>query len=172
MKNQGKQFEDDFIKSVPDNVYHYRFKDGTAGFAGAQNENVRFQATNIADFLLFDRRLYLVELKSHLGKSFPYSAVMGKYDKEKDKWPKEKQLNDLEKASHFDGIVPGYIFNFRDLNLTYFVPVRHVHYFFYHSETKSFPLSFIQQYGTEIKGEIKKVHYRYYVKEFLEQIGA
>lgn len=130
MKNAGKQFEEDFIKSVPESVYHYRFKDGTAGFAGCQNENVRFQATNIADFLLHDGRMWLLELKSHLGKSFPYTAVMGSYNKNKKVWSKEKQLNDLEKASHFAGIIPGYIFNFRDLNLTYFVPVRHVHYFF------------------------------------------
>jgi recombination protein U len=170
MINAGKNFESDFIKSVPDNIFHYRFKDGTAGFSGGRNENVRFQATNISDFLLFNGRLWLLELKSHLGKSFPYTAVMGSYDKDENKWSKEKQLNDLEKASHFDRIIAGYIFNFRDLSLTYFVPVRHVHYYFYHSERKSFPLDFIQQYGIEIKQEIKKVHYRYYIKEFLEVV--
>jgi len=170
MPNAGKSFEQDFIKSVPDSVFHYRFKDGTA--AWGEQEQTRFQAQNICDFLLHDGRMWLIELKSHLGKSFPYTAVMGKYDKEKNTWSKEKQLNDLEKASHFPGIITGYIFNFRDLEFTYFVPIRHVHYFFYHSESKSFPLKFIQENGIEIKGELKKVHYRYNVKEFLEEIGA
>ena len=30
--NAGKSFEQDFIKSVPDTIYHYRFKDGTAAW--------------------------------------------------------------------------------------------------------------------------------------------
>ena len=168
MGTEGKSFERDFIKSVPDTVYHYRFKDGTA--AWGEGDNTRFQSNNICDFLLFDGRLWLLELKSHLGKSFPYTAVMGSYDKEKGTWSKEKQLNDLEKASQFSGIISGYVFNFRDLSLTYFVPVRHVHYYFYHSDTKSFPLKFIQEYGALIGQEIKKVHYRYCVKEFLEVV--
>jgi recombination protein U len=165
--NAGKDFENDFIKSVPETIYHYRFKDGTA--AWGQGENTRFQHDNICDFLIHDGRMLLLELKSHLGKSFPYTAVMGSYDKEKGKWTKEKQLNDLEKASHFDRIITGYVFNFRQLNLTYFVPVRHVHYYFYHSDRKSFPLEFIQQYGVQIGQQIKKVHYRYDVEGFLKE---
>jgi penicillin-binding protein-related factor A (putative recombinase) len=168
MKNEGKKFEEDFYNSVPDDVFKYRFKDGTAGFSGQKNENVRFQAQNIADYIMFDGRLFLLELKSHLGKSFPYTAVMGSYDKEKCKWSKEKQLNDLEKASHFKGIITGYVFNFRDLELTYFVPVRHVHYYFYHSERKSFPLLWVQEYGIPIDGYKKKVRYRYDIAKFLE----
>jgi recombination protein U len=158
--NQGKQFESDFIKSVPDTIYHYRFKDGTAGFAGAQNENVRFQAQNICDFLLFDGRLILLELKSHKGKSIPFSCI------------RDNQLLELSKAETFNGIIPGMIFNFRDIEKTYFIHIRHIYYFYHHSDRKSFPLEFAEQYGTEIKGELKKVHYRYYVKEFLERIGA
>ena len=59
--NAGKSFEQDFIKSVPDTIYHYRFKDGTA--AWGEGEATRFQATNICDFLLFDGRMFLLELK-------------------------------------------------------------------------------------------------------------
>ena len=36
--NAGKVFENDLIKSVPDNIYHYRFKDGTAAW-GEGSEN-------------------------------------------------------------------------------------------------------------------------------------
>lgn len=169
MANAGKDFEKDFISSVPDTVFHYRFKDGTAAWGGG-SDNVRFQHNNICDFMLFDGRLLLLELKSHLKKSFPYDAVMGKYDRDKNKWSKEKQLNDLEKASHIKGIVAGYIFNFRDYDLTYFVHARHVHYFFYHSASKSFPFDWIQENGIEIKSELKKVHYKYYVDKFLEVI--
>lgn len=158
--NAGKSFEQDFIKSVPDTIYHYRFKDGTAGFAGAQNENVRFQAQNICDFLLFDGRLILLELKSHKGKSIPFSCI------------RENQLKELSAADNFNSIIPGIVFNFRDINKTYFVPIRHVYYYITHTDRKSIPLDWVQENGTEIKAELKKIHYRYYVKEFLQEIGA
>jgi recombination protein U len=154
--NQGKQFEKDFIESVPDNVYHYRFKDGTA--AWGEGENTRFQAQNICDFLLFDGRLLLLELKSHQGKSIPFSCI------------RENQLTELSKACEYPGTIPGLIFNFRDIEKTYFVHIRHAYYYYYHAERKSFPLEWVQQFGVEIKGELKKVHYRYYVKEFLEAV--
>lgn len=158
MQNQGKQFEKDFIKSVPDTVFHYRFKDGTAGFAGAQNENVRFQAKNICDFQLFDGRLILLELKSHKGKSIPFSCI------------RENQLSELSKAEIYPGIIPGIVFNFRDMGKTYFVRINHVWGYIKNSDRKSIPLEFVQQYGIEIKGTLKKVHYRYDIKSFLEAI--
>lgn len=158
--NAGKSFEQDFIKSVPDTIYHYRFKDGTAGFAGEKNENVRFQAQNICDFLLFDGRLILLELKSHKGKSIPFSCI------------RENQLKELSMADNFSGIVPGIVFNFRDINKTYYVLIRHVYYYITHADRKSIPLDWVQENGIEIRQELKKVHYRYYVKEFLQEIGV
>lgn len=158
MKNQGKLFENDFIKSVPDTVFHYRFKDGTA--AWGEGEGTRFQAQNICDFLLFDRRLLLLELKSHKGKSIPFTCI------------RENQLTELSKADNYSNIIPGLIFNFRDIGKTYFVHIRHAYYYYYHADRKSFPLEWVQENGIEIRSELKKVHYRYYVDEFLKEIGV
>ena len=36
-KNAGKQFEEDIKASIPEGYWLYRFKDGTAGFAGEKN---------------------------------------------------------------------------------------------------------------------------------------
>jgi recombination protein U len=154
--NAGKSFESDFIKSVPESIYHYRFKDGTA--AWGEGEATRFQAQNVCDFLLFDGRLILLELKSHQGKSIPFSCI------------RENQLIELSKAETFNGIIPGMIFNFRDINKTYFIHIRHVYYYYHHADRKSFPLEFAQQYGVEIEQKLKRVRYRYYVKEFLEAV--
>ena len=46
MKNEGKKFEEDFKKSVPKNLFYYRFIDGTSAWDGG---NARFQAKNICD---------------------------------------------------------------------------------------------------------------------------
>jgi recombination protein U len=157
MANAGKNFEKDFISSVPDTVFHYRFKDGTAAWGGS-SDNVRFQHNNICDFLLYDGRLLLLELKSHKGKSIPFNCI------------RETQLEQLSRADNFKGIIPGLIFNFRDTAQTYFVHIRHVYYYYHHADRKSFPLDWVQENGIEIKGELKKVHYKYYVNEFLEVV--
>ena len=156
--NEGKKFEQDFVKSVPEYIFRYRFKDGTAGFKGQKNENVRFQAKNVCDFMLYHEKLILLELKSHKGKSIPFSCI------------RENQLEELSKANNFEGIVPGIVFNFRDLELTYFVSIRHIHYYFHHAERKSFPLEFIQQYGLPIDGHKKRVRYQYDIGEFVDEL--
>lgn len=153
MKNEGKKFEEDFIKSVPESVFRYRFRDGTAGWG--EQDKTRFQATNICDFMLFDGRLWLLELKSHKGKSIPFSCI------------RENQLTELSKAENFTGIIPGMIFNFRDTAQTYFVHIRHIYYYYHHADRKSFPLEWVQEYGQEIRAELKKVRYRYFVGEWL-----
>jgi recombination protein U len=151
--NEGKKFEQDFIRSVPETVFKYRFKDGTAGWG--EQDKTRFQAPNICDFLLFDGRLWLLELKSHKGKSIPFSCI------------RENQLTELSKAEIFDGIIPGFVFNFRDIAKTYFLHIRHAYYYYHHADRKSFPLDFVQEYGQEIRAELKKVRYRYDVQGFL-----
>ena len=76
MKNPGKVFEEDIKKSVPKEYWIYRFKDGTANFSGSKNENVRFQAHNICDFMIMTKEnLILLELKSHKGSSIPFSCI-------------------------------------------------------------------------------------------------
>ena len=74
-KNEGKQFEEDFKKSIPKGYWFYRFKDGTAGFSGEKNSNVRFQAHNIADCeVMGNKYLFILELKSHKGSSIPFNC--------------------------------------------------------------------------------------------------
>ena len=158
MSNEGKRFEQDFINSVPEHIFRYRFKDGTAGFAGQKNENGRFQAKNMCDFMLYHKKLFLLELKSHKGKSFPFSCI------------RENQLEELSKAQSFVGIIPGIVFNFRDLERTYFVNIHHVHYYYYHAERKSFPLDFIQQWGLPIEGYKKRTRYSYDIETFIEEL--
>lgn len=96
MKNTGKRFEENFKKSVPDNVYYYRFRDSGTSFG--KGEFTRFTITNVADAMLFDgKTLFLCELKHHFGKSIPFSAIEGNKTK-------EKQIKDLLEASKFQNI--------------------------------------------------------------------
>ena len=102
--NQGKLFENQFKKSVSklDGVWLYRFNDGTGSWDSGQK--TRFQTSNVCDFGMFCRRtLFLLELKSHNGKSLPYSAI------------RENQIVGLKDSSNYEGIVAGVFVFFFDL---------------------------------------------------------
>lgn len=68
-KNLGKKFEAQFKKDIlrlPD-VWLYRINDQMSGYFGSSR--------NICDFLVFkEPYLYLIEVKSHKGNTFPFSA--------------------------------------------------------------------------------------------------
>ncbi|SCB92219.1 recombination protein U [Priestia flexa] len=100
-KNPGKAFEKDFYDSIPENVFAYRMKDDSLGFANVKNP---------CDFILYKiPNLYLLELKSHKGKSIPFGALQ------------LNQVESLYQYSTIDGVKAGFVFNFRDVNETYFV---------------------------------------------------
>ena len=77
----GKRFEKNVKDSIPEEYFYYRFKDGTSSWGG--NDQVRFQARNICDSMLYNGyNLYLLELKSHKGKSLPLSCIRENQEKD------------------------------------------------------------------------------------------
>ena len=149
-KNVGKDFEKDFKDSIPDNVFYYRFKDGTAAWGGTQ-ENTRFQHQNISDCLLFNGiKLYILELKTVKGKSFSFNNV------------RDNQLKEMLKASKFTGIVAGFVINFRDVEKTVFIEVNEFYDIMNRCGKKSFNLQDLEfHHYADIKCKKLKVHYRY-----------
>lgn len=152
--NAGKQFETDFRKSVPEGVFFYRFRDGTASWGGG--ENTRFQQSNICDCMMFNGILYLLELKSHKGKSLPFSAI------------RQNQITELSKASTYPKIIAGFIVNFRDVEKTFFVLAPKVEYFITHEERKSIPIAWFEENGVIIPQKKLRVNYRYELDRLLD----
>ena len=148
--NYGKIFEKDFKDSIPDNVFQYRFKDGTAAWGGSQ-ENTRFQHQNICDTMLFyQSKLYLLELKTVQGKSFSFANV------------RQNQIEQLLKASVFEGITAGFIINFRDIEKTVFISAFHMYDTMCSICKKSFNISDLHNIKhIEIPSIKKRVRYRY-----------
>ncbi|HYE12215.1 MAG TPA: Holliday junction resolvase RecU [Patescibacteria group bacterium] len=162
--NSGKLFERDFKDSIPKELFFYRLRDGTASFGGS-SDNVRFQASNICDCVLFDnrtqnRKLLLLELKSHKGKSIPLSCI------------RPNQMIELAKANMCKGVYPGIIFNFRDAAETYFVMIDEIASFTALTERKSIPINWIREKGIHIPQQLKKVRYRYDIETFLERLES
>lgn len=146
-KNEGKRFEEDFIKSLPVNVFRLRLKDA-GGWSNA--DNTRFTPSNPCDFIIQDVRskLHMTELKSHKGKSIPYSAM--------------KQLDELfEYFGKYEMIECTFILNFRDLAETYKIDVLDLKTIQVTHERKSFSIEHIREYGTLIEQKLKRVRYSY-----------
>jgi penicillin-binding protein-related factor A (putative recombinase) len=156
--NAGKVLERDWRDSIPENVFYYRFRDGTASFyGGGGNEKIRFQAQNICDCLMFKRPvLWLVDLKTTLGKSIPFHNF------------KEHQVRELSKAMKHPGIKAGFIINFREIKETYFVKAADVEYYIAKAERKSFPVDWCRENGIRIDQWKLRTRYRYDVGGLLE----
>lgn len=155
--NNGKKFENNFRDSMPDDVFFYRFRDGTSSWE--KGEMTRFQQKNICDCMLHDGKyLYLLELKSHKGKSLPLSAI------------RENQIKSLSEADKHKNIIAGLIVNFSDIEETYFMDIKLASKWFYNGVRKSIPLSEFRTYCMPINACKKKVNYRYAVEEFIKDV--
>ena len=154
--NNGKKFEESFKASVPKNVFYYRFKDGTASWD--KGEATRFQAFNICDCMMFDKitRLWLCELKSHAGKSLPFSCI------------RDNQLKEMLQASEYQFVHPIFIINFRDVEKTFAIDVIKVARFIESGERKSIPIDWLEENGDVIRQRKLQVNYRYDISEYLD----
>lgn len=146
---EGKKFEEQFKKSIPDTIYWYRLKDDMSGFKGSNNP---------CDYFIFNKFMYQFELKSHKGKSIPFDNI------------KKHQEEGLLKASKYIGIFAGLILNFRELNKTYYLPIEEYVKYKKSNERKSIPASFCKDKGILIEQELLRVNYRYNIEKLLGDI--
>ena len=160
MKNLGKKFETEFRKSVPKDVFFYRFRDSGSTYYGG-NQHLRFSTTNIADNLLFyNGCLFLNELKSHKGKSIPLDAIMGKKSK-------EKQIDDLYEANQYYNVFCNIIVFFSDIERCFALDIENFLFFMQDNDRKSIPIEYFESLGREIKVKKLRSNYRFDIKEWL-----
>jgi recombination protein U len=153
MKKPGKQFEADFKASVPEGWYYYRLKDGTASWnrdeAAAQAQEVRFQAKNDFDCLLYAYpRLYCIELKSCMG-SFPFKGL------------RKNQVRGLCRADACKGVSGLVIINYRQYGVTVAINIERLCGHINTSTKASINYKEAQAIGLVIPQEQKRVHWRY-----------
>ncbi|MCA1027079.1 Holliday junction resolvase RecU [Cytobacillus kochii] len=172
MSKEGKQFEEDLKKSASDqSIFFYRIKDVNPMFLKA---NTAVSKNDFDCFIYKKPNLFPVELKSTKAKSVSFS----------EKIIKKHQIKALENASKYDGLVAGFIFNFRAYdNSTYYVPINEFLKYKYIAENQikehtykakvnksSISLDICEEIGIEISNVKKKVRYRYYINSLLEKL--
>ena len=165
ISNIGKVFEQNWRKSVPDNIFYYRPPDSAQSFG--TNTNLRFSAKSPCDCFMFNGKvLYTLELKSVGTKSISFerektdTGVIHKH-----------QIDNLLKFSTYENVISGFLFDFRLSDITYFCMVEEFVSMINNLDKKSFNEKDLLEWCNPIKIEKRKlkVNYRYNVGKFLEE---
>lgn len=111
--NTGKQFEADWKKSIPPDAWCYRLKDSAATYYGG-NENLSFSVDNICDFEVYRYPLHhYFELKTIETPSIPLEKILGKFDRDKQRYHKLKHIIDMAAAASYKGQTAHVVINYR-----------------------------------------------------------
>lgn len=170
--NSGKQFEQQFKKSVPEYCFYYRIKDSTGTFSGG--DKLRFSSIQPCDAFLFDgksRTFYALELKSTKGTSFSFEDINAD-NKQPKKMIHKHQIMCLKNIATYSGTVSGFVFNFRDEKnteeRTYFQNIYDFEKMIKNLNKKSFNESdLLSCPHVVIHGIKQRVHYKWDIDGFL-----
>ena len=156
---RGQKFEDNFRKSIDrenPELFYYRFRDGTASW-DRNNQNVRFQLHNVSDnFIFYRNKLFICELKSHKGKSLPFSCI------------RDTQYSEMFEASKKQNVYSLVFVFFSDIEECYVASIGSIIAFRCNSDRRSIPLSFFQEKGIKIDCQKLKTNYRFNIQKFLD----
>jgi recombination protein U len=155
MSNLGKAFEQDIIKSIPENTYKLRLKDG-GGWSNATN--TRFTIKNPCDFVLYNmdtKQLFTLELKHTNSKSLPFNNI------------KEHQIDGLTESSKYN-VVSGLVI--KTCDGCWFLDIKDFNDFYMTTGRKSIPYELLNEKGIPIPFQKIRKNYRYELDEFLEVI--
>jgi penicillin-binding protein-related factor A (putative recombinase) len=170
--NPGKIFEESLKQSaIESGTFFYRIKD-VPPIMLKKGSNV--SKNDFDSFIFKPPNLFALELKSTQNKSFSFS----------EKIIKAHQIKALTEAAEHDGVISGFIFNFREYdNYTAFVHIRDFNHIKQASEQgiisnkyihklnkSSISLDTVKEVGVELKCVKKKVRYRYYINQLLNEL--
>lgn len=170
--NEGKRFEQDFVKSIPDYVLVKRLNDNAASFSGGSN--TRFSSNNECDFILHNDHsltFYGLELKSTKGSLTYWNERFEDKEKKQSFNIRKCQIKGLSKWKSHQGVF-GFIINFRQYdNRTFFVSIDDFLKYTSSIEKKSINMNDVLNMNhIEIENTKLRTHYRYNVEEFLLKV--
>jgi len=168
--NNGKRFEEDFKKSIPRDVFYLRLRDA-GGWSNA--DNTRFTISNICDHIVhYKGKLFLMELKTHKGKSLPYNCIdediLHPKKNKNSKKNKDNKVLILIKHSQYKDVFAYYLVYFSDISETYALSAWHVLEHINAGNRKSIELEYFKEHGILIPQWIARTRQRYDVLKLLE----
>ena len=169
-KSFGKNFESQFIKSIPDYVLVKRLNDNASAWSGGTN--TRFSSNNECDYIMSDdntRTFYGLELKSTKEKSLTYWREDFEDKTKKQSFMIRKcQILGLKKWSKHLGVF-GFVINFRSFNnRTFFVSINDFLNYTSSLNKKSINIDDVLSMNPiEIENKLLRTNYRYDIDKFL-----
>jgi len=166
-KKIGQNFEQQIKKSVPDYALLYRLPDSAQSFGGSQF--LRFSNKNPFDYILFNsktRILYALEMKTVKGKSISFEREKG----ENSKVIHYHQIKGLNDWNKYDGIICGFVIEFRELETTVFIDIAEFNKIMREIPKKSFNFEDLQNYNyIKIEQTKARTRYTYNIEKFLKE---
>lgn len=164
-KSVGKVFEENFKKSIPENVFCYRPPDAAQSFN--MQSNLRFSSKSPCDYFIFNgATLFCFELKTVSGKSISFERT-----KEEKGVIHYYQIESLNKMSKYSSIVCGFVFDFRVTDNTYFIEINKFNELINSVNKKSIDEKDLLLYHPVLIDKKKlKVNYKYNVEKLLFDI--
>lgn len=169
-QSEGKKFEAQFTKSIPDHVLVKRLNDNASAWSGGNN--TRFASNNECDFILFDdhtRTFYGLELKTTKEKSLTFwREDLEEENKKKSFQIRKCQILGLQKWSKHFGVF-GFIINFRSYdNRTFFILIDEFIDYTSTLNKKSINIDDVLKMNPiEIENKIVRTNYKYNIEKFL-----
>lgn len=172
-QNVGKKFENNFKKSVPEDVMYYRLHDAPQSFS--QSSATRFSWKNPCDAFLFNSGLLIpLELKTTKDDYYTFEKEKGTNKTAKIHY---HQIEGLREFDKFDFCEPGFVLNYRIekeddyKEITYFIHIKDFDRMINDLTKKSFSILDLLKYNPiKIDSIKKRVNYSYDVKKFLNDI--
>lgn len=174
--NVGKVFEENFKKSVPDNMFCYRPPDQSQAFdidnnAVGKKSKLRFSRHSPCDYMVFDGNfLYCLELKSVAGSSISFEHSKEEKGRGVIHYYQVDSLNDFAKK---DNVYSGFLLDFRGIDKTYYLSIEEFNKLISNINKKSFTVGDMLKYCSSILIDKRKlkVNYRYDVCKLFEDIN-
>ena len=165
-KSVGKVFEENWKKSVPENIWIYRPPDAAQSFD--QSSNLRFSQKSPCDYMMFDGyHFFCLELKTVAGKSISFERT--KKDKGEIHY---HQIEYLKSCLSFENVIPGLIIDFRGADNKWFLHIKEWDGLINSIDKKSFNEFDLLSCSHPILISKKKlkVNYRYNIQQFIDDV--
>ncbi len=165
MKNIGKIFEQNWKLSCPKNILLYRPPDAAQSFE--KLDSLRFSKNSPCDFFMFNGetgKFYTLELKTFKG------SCSFERDKNSKGIIHYHQIESLKKFSTYVNVISGFVLDFRNSGLTYFLSINDFYILKNSITKKSFNENDINNYCNPIlisKNKLK-INFRYDIQKFME----
>ncbi len=172
MSKEGKVFEESLETSCKDQgIFFHRIKD--TYIPPDLRRRVRVTKNKYDSLLFYKQFLFPVELKSTKEKKFSFDESI----------IKQHQIDSLKEAVKYEGVIAGFLFNFRQPeNRAFFVHINDFlkykniaengldHTYKSKVNRASIPIGICEEIGTEITNVKKRTKYRYYINKLLDEL--